>query len=574
MEQVKFRSFYSRMWQKIFSLPINPKLDPNFIKGDYLQFLLRNNDWIYDLYFTCRMPPFTQDAMGDVFFTPDMEFQVIEMALWLSELTKIPLSATFNNIYVRPDQKGLDMFLTNFKELYNLGVRIVTLPHTSWVLTGQIQKEYPELYIKNTILREVTRPNEIVELARAGFHYINLDRDLMRDKDRLIEIKEAKEYCAEQGYPVKLSILVNEGCWGNCPIMPEHYHYNNTRNADDPQYFNDTISRVSCSKWDAVEGGLAALKAANLPPWKSDWEEFLELGIDVFKLHGRESATRLKESMDIIDRWVLDKELLFPQFKEYIDDTNIKERPIDVWREKIKTCKFNCWKCSYCDKVYDTAKNNKVNPKVNKIIEAIDKAELGESNYTGVCIESLTSETTKHFLNNICAIEGTKYLELGVYGGGTFYSALQNNNVFGYAVDDFKKRYLSPERDDIEFTPFTNPKTAFLTPPWYPDKRYDFKLIEGNISEVEIPEQCNVIFYDADHDPVEQYKNLQHIWQYCADEFILLVDDANMPGVIDSVDDLIRSNNPTVLFERKILTSIPEDLNSWWNGIYILLIKK
>tara|TARA_B100000902_G_scaffold389607_1_gene437047 strand:+ start:222 stop:1784 length:1563 start_codon:yes stop_codon:yes gene_type:complete len=520
------------------------------------------------------MPPFTQDAMGDVFFTPDMEFQVIEMALWLSEITKIPLSATFNNIYVRPDQKGLDMFLTNFRELYDLGVRIVTLPHTSWVLTGQIQKEYPELYIKNTILREVTRPNEIVELARAGFHYINLDRDLMRDKDRLIEIKEAKEYCAEQGYPVKLSILVNEGCWGNCPIMPEHYHYNNTRNGDDPQYFNDTISRVSCSKWDAVEGGLAALKAANLPPWKSDWQEFLELGIDVFKLHGRESATRLKESMDIIDRWVLDKELLFPQFQEYIDDTNIKERPIDVWREKIKTCKFNCWKCSYCDKVYDTAKNNKVNPKINKIIEAIDKAELGESNYTGVCIESLTSETTKHFLNNICAIEGTKYLELGVYGGGTFYSALQNNNVFGYAVDDFKKRYVSPERDDIEFTPFNNPKTAFLTPPWYPDKRYNFKLIEGNISEVEIPEQCNVIFYDADHDPVEQYKNLQHIWKYCDDEFILLVDDANMPGVIDSVDDLIRSNNPTVLFERKILTSIPEDLNSWWNGLYILLIKK
>ena len=106
MEQVKFRSFYSRMWQKIFSLPINPKLDPNFIKGDYLQFLLRNNDWIYDLYFTCRTPPFTQDAMGDVFFTPDMEFQVIEMALWLSELTKIPLSATFNNIYVRPERFG------------------------------------------------------------------------------------------------------------------------------------------------------------------------------------------------------------------------------------------------------------------------------------------------------------------------------------------------------------------------------------------------------------------------------------------------------------------------------------
>ena len=562
------------MWQKIFSLPINPKLDPKDIKGEYLNFLMRNKDWIYDLYFTCRMPPFTQDAMGDVFFTDDMEMQVIEMALWLSDITKIPLSATFNNIYVRPDQKGLDMFISNFKQLYDVGVKIVTLPHTSWVLTGQIQKEYPELYIKNTILREVTRPNEIVQLAQAGFNYINLDRDLMRDRDRLIEIKEAKEYCAEQGYPVKLSILVNEGCWGNCPIMPEHYHYNNTRNGDDPQYFNDTISRVSCSKWDALEGGLSSLKAANLPPWKSDWEEFLELGVDVFKLHGRESTSRLKESMDIIDRWVLDKELLFPEFKEYIDDVNIKERPIDVWREKIKTCKFNCWKCNYCDTVYKHGKGDiEVNPKIPHILESIDKAERLDSNYTGVAIESLTSNITKHFLNNICSLSDTVYLELGCYAGGTFYSALQNNNVKGYAVDNYKQPTY-PNRDDLNFKGYQNPKAVLLEPPWYPDKRYDYKLIEEDIQNIALPEEVNVIFYDADHDPQAQYINLKHVYQFCKDEFILIIDDANMPNVIESVDEFIRIMKLNVIFERKLLTNKPEDDTSWWNGLYILLLKK
>ena len=209
---------------KVFSLPINPKFDPQFIETKFLDFLIRNKDYIFDLYFTCRMPPFTQDAMGEVFMSADMELDVIGMANWLSQESGIPLSATFNNIYVRPDQRGLDEWIINFKQIYDLGIKTVTLPHTSWVMTGQIQKEYPELYIKNTILREVTRPNEIVELARAGFHYINLDRDLMRDRDRLLEIKEVKEYCAEQGYPVKISLLVNEGCWGNCPIMPEHYH--------------------------------------------------------------------------------------------------------------------------------------------------------------------------------------------------------------------------------------------------------------------------------------------------------------------------------------------------------------
>ena len=558
---------------KPFSLPINPKFDPEFIETEFLDFLKRNKDYIFDLYFTCRMPPFTQDAMGEVFMSPDMELDVIEMALWLSEETGIPLSATFNNIYVRPDQKNLEQWIENYHQLYERGIKIVTLPHTSWVMTGQIQKEYPELYIKNTILREVTRANELVELARAGFHYVNLDRDLMRDRDRLLEIKEAKEYCAEQGYPVKISLLVNEGCWGNCPIMPEHYHYNNTRNADEPQYFNSRISRVSCSKWDALDGAYA-LKSANLPPWKADWEEFFDLGIDVFKMHGRESASRLKESMDIIDRWRLNDEILFPQYRKYIEDVDLKERPIDVWREKIKTCQFNCWKCNYCDLVYQSGKGeNKVNPKIEHIIDSIDRAERKESNYTGVGIEALTSDITRHFLNNICSMEGTKYLEAGVYAGGTFYSALQNNNVKGYAIDNFKKAY-APWRNDIQFVGHEDPKKAFLQPPWWPDKKYDFELIEGEINDAIVPEKCNVIFYDADHDPVKQFKNLKHLLQFCEDEFILLVDDANMPGVVESVDDLIEIKRMKVLYERKITTAIPEDQTSWWNGIYILLLQK
>tara|TARA_R100001082_G_C4352854_1_gene155396 strand:+ start:87 stop:764 length:678 start_codon:yes stop_codon:yes gene_type:complete len=224
--------------------------------------------------------------------------------------------------------------------------------------------------------------------------------------------------------------------------------------------------------------------------------------------------------------------------------------------------------------VYESGKgNNKVHPKIPFIIDAIDKAEKKESKYTGVGIEALTSDITRHFLNNICSYDGTKYLEAGVYAGGTFYSALQNNNIKGYAVDDFEKAY-APWRDDIEFVGHKDPKKAFLQPPWWPDKRYDFELLEGKVDDITVPEKCNVIFYDADHDPLQQYKNIDHLLQFCEDEFILLVDDANMPGVVESVEDLVKHKKLNVLFERKILTSIPEDQSSWWNGIYILLIKK
>ena len=124
----------------IFSLPINPKLSEEFVEETLIPFLKDHKHLIFDLYFTCRMPPFIQDAMGDTFIGDirDTTFN----ALYISEQTGIPLSATFNNIQVIPNQQNLDTWINNFKGLYERGVKIVTLPHTTWMLTGQIQKHF------------------------------------------------------------------------------------------------------------------------------------------------------------------------------------------------------------------------------------------------------------------------------------------------------------------------------------------------------------------------------------------------------------------------------------------------
>ena len=49
-----------------FSLPLNTKLPEDFVLNTFIPFLKEHKDYIYDIYFTCRMPPFVQDAMGDV----------------------------------------------------------------------------------------------------------------------------------------------------------------------------------------------------------------------------------------------------------------------------------------------------------------------------------------------------------------------------------------------------------------------------------------------------------------------------------------------------------------------------
>lgn len=559
----------------IFSLPINPKLNEEFVEETFIPFLNNHKHLIFDLYFTCRMPPFLQDAMGDTFIGDirDTTFN----ALYISDKTGIPISATFNNPYVIPNQENLDAWINNFRGLYERGVRIVTLPHTTWMLTGQIQKEFPELYVKNTILREVSKPNEIVSLAKAGFNYINLDRDLMRDKEQLLKLKKAKEHCATIGLPVRFSMLANEGCWGGCPIMPEHYHYNNTRRPDNPQYFNDSISRVSCSLWDERDPA-SSLKAANLPPWKTDWEEMFDLGIDVFKMHGRENAMRLRESMDIIERWESNEELLFPQFNSYIEDTSLSERPIDIWREKIKSCKFDCWDCQYCDSVIGSKikkEERKLDHLVSRVLDAIDIGSKHESSFNEerFYIPGLSSNKIRHFLNHLCGFNDSIYLELGCYTGSTFYAATENNPIRAFAVDNFIEKDIKPFRDDIFLPSVKDPAVEFLSK--FNNPRWTFSNKDvRELSEKDISDKPNIIFYDAGHEYYQQYENLNSIVNLLADKFILVLDDANFDGVVESANEFIQNNNLKVLFERKILTTIPEDETSWWNGIYILILEK
>lgn len=566
----------------VFSLPVNPKLDKQFTDGILIPWLTKYKDYIKDLYFTCRMPPFEQDAMGDTFVGDTS--QLIFNALVISRETGIPLSATFNNIYVRPDQENLDLFIHNFRPLYEeYGIRIATIPHTTWVSSGQIQAAFPELKIKNTILRNVTKPNDIVNLAKAGFHYINLDRDMMRDRDALEKVRVAKEHCEKIGKPVELSLLANEGCWGGCTVMDEHYHFNNTRFGKSPQFFMDPIATNSCIKWD-IEDPSSSLKAANLPPWREDWEEFLDLGVDVFKMHGRENAMRLKESMDIIERWAKESDLLFPEFDEYMDDLEVKDAPINLWREKIKTCGFNCWDCNYCDAVVDSHLKKKgetfeVEEYTQRIMNAIDDALAFKSNFVseGYEVRGLTSDRIRHFLNNLCSYDDSVYLELGTFMGSTFFAATMNNDIDCFGVDDFSQPDCKPMMEYIHWNEVGNPFEEFQR---YFDKYENGKttFIGSSIDELEEKDfdgkKPNVVFYDANHDYVEQLNNLNHIVPFLSDKFIMVIDDANFDGVIESAVQFIKDNDFDIYFERKILSKTVENPTHWWNGIFVMVLEK
>jgi hypothetical protein len=546
---------------KIFSLPLSPKLNEQEFQG-FLDFCNKYKEYIFDIYFTSRIPPFTQDAMGDVFTSIEDQIYLIKLALHVQNVTGITVSATFNNINVPPTQELLDLFIEQFRPLYDAGVRSATIPHTHWVATKQIQTNFPELFIKNTILRNVSRPNEIVELAKAGFNYINIDRDLMRDSDTLKELKKAKDYCHEIGFNIHLSLLGNEGCQGNCPYMDEHYCFNLSRNISS-QYFNNSISRVSCFKSAKLEDGIE-FKIANIPPWKEDWEEFREkYGIDVFKLHGRENTLRLFESMRIVERYANDEVYMSDAFEVFVKDKTMDK--IDVWRTRIKNCKFNCWDCGYCSTL------NTMEPpeKIILTLNAIDESVLS---FYKNDIQGLTSQRVKSLLN-ILGKGSKRYLEIGTHNGATFYSVVDGNTIEANACDIWK--------DDVQ--PLDSilkvEKNSFDTFNENINKidssKASIRIHKKPMMELDTKElkDIDLFFYDGDHSYKDTYNSIKKFYPCFANETILVFDDANWDGVVTAVSDALNTLPVDIVFEKLILND-QESPTQWWNGLYIIVLNK
>jgi hypothetical protein len=556
--------------RKIFSVPLNPKLAPNqYI--EFFEFLEEYKDFIRDVYFTSRIAPFHQDAMGDIFMLQEDYGVAIDAALYIQDNLGIPISATFNNIQVPPTQKNLDIFIKNFKPLYDRGIHSATIPHTHWMATGQIKAAFPKLYVKNTILREVHTAQEVVDLAKYGFDYINLDRDLMRSRSTLLEIKKAKAYIKKEfGKDIAISLLANEGCIGGCPMMTEHFQYNNTRQGNDPQYFNDPISRTSCKKWD-VEDPSVFLKTANFTPWREDWDDFIDnLGIDSIKMHGREAVSRLYETMDVIKRYAAKEEFLFPSFDQFLNETNLVEKPITIWREKIRDCKFECWDCNFCDKLYEKKSDIAHSELTRHVVEAISRSGIPT---TRVDIPGLTSPRVQTLLNNLAQGVDT-YMEIGSALGATFCATIKDNPLTAIAIDNWKQN-IQPSTNNIDALP-ENTVQAFIENVKKYKGNSEITIYDRDMFAVDLSIHLNQIklwFYDGPHDSASVKQAIEFYHPCFAEEAVLVFDDANWQGVVDGATAGINASQLKVHFEKLMLNE-EEDPNGWWNGLYIVVISK
>ena len=261
--------------------------------------------------------------------------------------------------------------------------------------------------------------------------------------------------------------------------------------------------------------------------------------------------------MDIIKNYAAGKEKL------YDIDLGISESDANKWRKIIKTCKFECWSCNFCDKKANAKLNSKATQVANLIVTSVTSDFKTD-------VPGLSSERIDKLLNELGKIS-TSYLEVGCLGGRTFSSTIAGNSLQAYAVDKWEDPIVS-ENEILEFHVSKKDFIRNITPYKGDNSIKVFNCDYKNVNTDQI-NNVDLFLYDGDH----SYESTKHAVTYfansLADEAVLVFDDANWKGVVEGALDGIDAAGLELVYDKKMLNSV-EDSTMWWNGLLIAVVKK
>jgi hypothetical protein len=218
---------------------------------------------------------------------------------------------------------------------------------------------------------------------------------------------------------------------------------------------------------------------------------------------------------------------------------------------------------------------------VKHIEDSIEWGKLEVSKLTQdiLDIHGITSNKVRSFLNNICSLDNATYLEVGVFRGATFCSAIYGNDIKSIAIDNFMSPNLTPKGVSQKLGNYYKhnidilPQEEFL----HNVKRF------GNVNNISVYKTdyqtfdfktlpyVDIIFYDGETKYHDQYVALTNMLPIFSKETIVIMDDWNWNS--GAFDKFIEDNNLMITHHKELYTS-GEDSKDFWNGLGVFLIER
>lgn len=192
----------------------------------------------------------------------------------------------------------------------------------------------------------------------------------------------------------------------------------------------------------------------------------------------------------------------------------------------------------------------------------------------------MSSPKIKHFLNNVCSLEGLNYLEIGLGSGSTHIAALYQNKIKSFGMDIWLDKKVSPFGGKKGFFELCNKHIENFN-----SKIHSGDCFKTNLEKFFDGNKIDVYFYDGDHSEEAHYNAIRNFYPYMSDTFILIIDDSNDQRVTFGTDKGLKKMNFEILFQKRL----PGQLNTtkgvygdirlgpdtgWWNGLWVLVLKK
>ena len=208
---------------------------------------------------------------------------------------------------------------------------------------------------------------------------------------------------------------------------------------------------------------------------------------------------------------------------------------------------------------------------VEHVKKCLERAQSLQSKLpeTILSMDGMSGTMTRHFYNNLMEYPNVRYLEIGTWKGSTFVSALYGNTVDAVAIDNWAE--------------FGGPKTEFIQNVVEYKGNNNVTVIEQDCFSVDVRQlpKFNIYMYDGNHSYESHFKALTHFIKCMDDLFIFIVDDWNWNDVRTGTKNAMELLNLNVLWEKEIRltqdgSSTPhhEAHTTWWNGIYVAIIKQ
>jgi hypothetical protein len=202
--------------------------------------------------------------------------------------------------------------------------------------------------------------------------------------------------------------------------------------------------------------------------------------------------------------------------------------------------------------------------------ESIENAKRGLSNLTPSILNlaGMSNPPVRHLLNNLCSYPGTCYLEIGLWKGSTWISALyENQNAIYQAtgIDDWSE--------------FSGPRMEFDENCYQFLQNLTYKVYSQNCFKINLKEPFDypvtTYFYDGNHTSEAQELAFTYFDPVFDDVFIAVIDDWKFSKVQEGTRAAFKKLNYEILFETELPAKrVALDPVGFNNGLYIAVLRK